>query len=312
MPAQPATRRPVLYYAIGGGLGHLTRARAVLHTLGVDGPITLISASHFAHDARVHGTCDVIAPDPTLAHNLPCYRTWLRYQLDRLRPCALYLDAFPAGILGEFCGFPLPDMPIYYLARRLRWPVYQRQFTTSPPKLKTTFVFEPLDPAHARFVKTQSSQVQPLELRDPPTPVPESVMQRLHHLKQEERPLWLIVHAGNDDEISELLSYAVEVSHREEQQPCFVLIAPRCPPHLPPGVLHLDVYPAQPLFPLADRLITAGGFNAMRHAAPFADRHLAYPFPRRFDDQFARVALHQRHSTAGACALGKLFSRFFL
>jgi len=44
----------IVYYAIGGGLGHLVRARAVLHTLGVADAV-LVTASPFAKDARVTG-----------------------------------------------------------------------------------------------------------------------------------------------------------------------------------------------------------------------------------------------------------------
>ena len=58
----------------------------------------------------------------------------------------------------------------------------------------------------------------------------------------------------------------------------------------PEAVLHLDAYPAHPLFSIADRLFSGGGFNIMRQAQALGDRHRAFPFSRRFDDQLARVA----------------------
>lgn len=292
--AAPAA--PVLYYAMGGGLGHLTRARAVLYTLGVADPVTILSASPLAADARVRGRHDLLAPDPALACDRPRYRAWLQHQFDGLRPRALYMDAFPAGIVGEFCDFPLPGIPVYHLARRLRWARYCRQLIDSVPSLTSTYVLEPLDPVHAALLQHRSTDIQPLRLLDPPTPPPRALVEHLHDLKQD-RPLWLIVHAGSDAEVAALLRIAAEQGRATRPQPLRVLIAPRRPPHLPADVLYLDVYPAHPLFPLANRLITGGGFNVMRQAAPFADRHYALAFARRFDDQFARVAHHRRSRT---------------
>jgi hypothetical protein len=45
----------LLCYCIGGGLGHLTRTRAVLAQLGWTDGATLITASLFADDERVTG-----------------------------------------------------------------------------------------------------------------------------------------------------------------------------------------------------------------------------------------------------------------
>jgi len=55
------------------------------------------------------------------------------------------------------------------------------------------------------------------------------------------------------------------------------------------GVECIDLYPASSLFPICDRIITGGGFNAMRQTASVRERHFAYPFPRRFDDQSWRI-----------------------
>ena len=50
----------LLYYALGGGLGHLVRARAFLHTLGLDGEAALFTSSRFASDPRVTGGLRVV------------------------------------------------------------------------------------------------------------------------------------------------------------------------------------------------------------------------------------------------------------
>jgi hypothetical protein len=102
---------------------------------------------------------------------------------------------------------------------------------------------------------------------------------------------WLIVHAGPGTEIAELVGYAREMADLEGVRPRLTLVSPGPRPDvLPPEVAHLDVYPAWPLFGSAARIITAAGCNAVRQLAPWRDRHRMMPFPRRFDDQYARAA----------------------
>ena len=61
-----------------------------------------------------------------------------------------------------------------------------------------------------------------------------------------------------------------------------------------------DVLPAWPLLALAERLFTGGGANTIRQVrlhAPGA-AHTAVPFPRRHDDQAARLARLRTAATA--------------
>jgi hypothetical protein len=76
----------------------------------------------------------------------------------------------------------------------------------------------------------------------------------------------------------------------EGLRPRITLVSPTRPYALPPEVAHLDVYPAWPLFPAAERIITAAGCNIVRQLAHLPERHRMMPFPRRFDDQFTRAA----------------------
>lgn len=280
----------ILYYALGGGLGHLTRARAVAHTLGL-ADLTLLAASPHAANRRVGGALPVIAAPPALAADRAAWRDWLAALLDRLAPAALYLDAFPVGILGELCDFSLPPgLPVHYLARRLRWAVYGPLLAGQPPTLTVAHRLEPLEADHERFLRAHARTVAPLALRDPPAALPPTAHTAIAALTAAGRPLWLVVHAGPDDETAELLAYAADLARLEGRDPALAVIAPAPLAELPPGVGYLDVYPATPLFPLADRIITAAGFNAMRQLAPFRHKHRYLPFPRRYDDQFARAA----------------------
>lgn len=245
-------------YARGAGLGHLTRVRAALHALGRDGePVTLVSDSPFA--SRVVPEWPVVP------------------SLSEVDADEVWIDAFPAGIHGEL-EVPEGGFRVVHLARLLRWPVYEKLLPAVRPRIDVTYVCEPLSHAHETYLREISGEVKTLELVDPPA------------LADIEIDGWLIVHSGPDDEIRELVAYAADMAAAEGVRPRFTLVAPRRPDGLAVDVVHHDVYPAWPLGARAERIVTAGGFNAVRQFAPWRERHRIMPFPRRLDDQFARAA----------------------
>lgn len=269
----------IVYYAIGGGLGHLVRARAVLHTLGVSDAV-LVTASPFANDARVTGEVPVIEVPPSLDGDRAGLRSWFAGLVAGERPERVIVDAFPAGVLGELVEL---EVPVDHVARLLRWPKYARRLDRPLPRIETTFVLEPLHPDHLAALQGASDRLEPLALFDPP-----------EEARHDAAGAALVVHAGPDHEVDALLALARTTGHR-------VRVAR-------PGGPDLDVHPASALFSSAAAIVTAAGFNAMRQAAAFRDRHAFVPFPRPLDDQFARAtrivahphATHRR-STESAC-----------
>jgi hypothetical protein len=256
----------IVYYAIGGGLGHLVRARAVLHTLGASDAV-LVTASPFAKDARVTGEVPVMDVPPSLDGDRVGLRRWFAGLVAAERPERVIVDAFPAGVVGEL---PELDVPVDHVARLLRWPKYARRLDRPLPRIETTFVLEPLHPAHWAALQDVSDRLEPLPLFDPPAPA-----------RDDAAGAALVVHAGPDHEVEALLALARATGH-----PARVAR---------PGGPHLDVYPAAALFASAAAIVTAAGFNAMRQAEPFRDRHVFVPFPRPLDDQFARAATVVAH-----------------
>ncbi|RFS84520.1 hypothetical protein D0T12_13175 [Actinomadura spongiicola] len=252
-------------YAAGDGLGHLTRLRSVLHTLRRDGPVTVATTSPFAADPRVTGGWRVVP------------------SLDGVDADEVIVDAFPAGLRGELTSVP-PGARVTHLARSLRWEAYRPLLPADPPRFDRTFVLEPLDPAHHAYLGAVSDEVVPLTLVDPPV-----------------EPLdvdgWLIVHSGPDAETLELVAYARDMASVEGVRPPMTLVSPRRPDGLPPGVAHLDAYPACPPGPNVERIVTAAGFNAVRQYAQWRDMHHMLPFPRSLDDQFARASRARREAS---------------
>lgn len=239
----------ILYYALGGGLGHLTRARKVLGDR--DDAVLLTSSSH-ARDPRVTGGRPVIPVPRRLGHDRAAFRPWLRALLHDLDPDELFVDSFPGGILGELCGMRLPRATL--IARRLRWDAYADRLDGPLPMYERVHRLEPLGYA-------APGPVEPLQL---PHAAPGAPLA--------DEPHTLVVHAGPQDELDQLLAHARGMT---------LILHPR----------HHDVVPAEPHFSHAAHIITGAGFNAMHEAAPYRERHTFLAFPRALDDQHARAAM---------------------
>ncbi|MEV5752971.1 hypothetical protein AB0L00_34580 [Actinoallomurus sp. NPDC052308] len=275
----------IVCYAQGGGLGHLTRIRAYLHTREVgDEPVTILTGSPFAGDPRVVAGRPVLSAPAGLDRD--ALTRWIGGTLAGLRPRELVVDAFPAGLSGELSAAIVPaGTRVVHLARLLRWDAYRPLLAADPLEFAETRLVEPVGDAHRAYLESVSSVVAPLTLVDPPEPEP---------AVPTEPGGWLIVHSGPVAEVSELVAYALDVAALDGVRPSFTLVSPNRPDGLPPGIAHHDVYPAWPLFAGADRIVTAAGCNVVRQLARWPERHRMLPFPRRFDDQYARAARARR------------------
>jgi hypothetical protein len=290
----------ILYYAIGGGLGHLTRARAVMHTLGLGDDVAIMTASRFARDRRVLGPATPVEVRPELATDRPAYLRWLRATIDRVEPEAIYIDAFPAGIVGELCGFALPSgVPVVHIARLLRWDRYGAALTSALPRFDRVHRVEPLTDEHALALSGCAADIAPLALDDPPRAMEPAIESRVRAIAAAGSPLWIVLHSGPEAEVEELLRFADRMARDEAIEPQVIVASQTVPASLPERAIHLDIYPATPLLPHAARIITGCGFNAMRQAAPYRERHRFMPFARHYDDQELRARRHSPPSLPG-------------
>ncbi len=168
----------ISYYAKGGGLGHLTRARAFLHTLALERDAVIVTDSPFASDPRVVGEIPVTT----------------------VPKGDLILDTFPAGLFGEIEGGVVD-----YVARNVRWDRYT--LPPNPPHIGRAYILEPLHPDQDRYVRAHADVVvEDFELRDPPCSVPDVVQLPARYV--------LVVHS-QATEREELLAYARDVCRQE-------------------------------------------------------------------------------------------------
>lgn len=261
----------ILYYAAGGGLGHVVRGRAVLEALGLAGQAAIATSSPYA-DERVSGGIPLVRVPP-----LP------DLDVDRT-----IVDTFPAGIQGELASCRSAPR-LDYVARLLRWEVYRRAVPGRLPFFDTAYIVEELTPEHDAFVRAHSGNVVHLDLSAPPQP-------------GEAEDFWLVVHSGPEEEVRELVDYTRELMALDAHPPERVLVATRCSIALEPPFEGVDALPASALFPRAARIVSAAGFNVMRETAPWQEKHSVLPFARKFDDQFLRAARRGRFSSANAPA----------
>jgi hypothetical protein len=276
---------------MGGGLGHLTRARAILNTLELEDDSAILTSSQFSYDKRVIGDVRVHHVPQRFEKDLKGFRLWLRETFDELKPQQLFIDTFPAGILGEFCDFKFDEaLRINYIGRLLKWKAYERLIQSELPFFKTTFVLEELEHNHFEFVQRQTQEIVNLDLKYPMQVLTSGESERIKAVIVSHSPFWLIVHSGRDDEVKELIAYAEELREIENEKVSLVLIAPGSPLSLPANVFHYDIYPASILFANASRVISACGFNIMRQMMDHRDKHFFIPFERRYDNQHTRAA----------------------
>ena len=203
---------------MGGGLGHLTRARAFLQMTGFEDETAIITASNFAFDKRVVGNIKIIHIDQTFSQNKTDYQKHLTNIFDQKQPETVFLDAFPAGIVGEFADFDFGEIKTQYLARLVHWENYLPLLKDFSNKFEKTYILEELENEHLEFVKNNSELIENFELIYP---------QIENKIPNREKLFWLIVHSGEESEIIELVKYAEEMREIERAEVNLILVSPQ-------------------------------------------------------------------------------------
>ena len=243
----------VVYFAPGGGLGHLNRALAVclrLHDEGVDARI--VTNSPFAEGLAAVARCPMVRLEGSR------WEETARAYVAETQPRAVITDTFPYGLREEWRG-ARPGAPLIHIARRLLTP-----FPVSAEDFSLILQAEPLSEGHRTALGASIALPGPILL--PPgriaTPIPAAL---------DRDDLTLIVHSGPAEEVAALIELAT---------PPYIVLSPWS---------KVEYYPATNLYGRARRIITGAGYNSMADLLIHRARHTAVAFPRRYDDQHARV-----------------------
>ena len=151
----------LLCHALGGGLGPVTRTRAVLEASGFDGAVALLAAPGAA---PVAGGLELRSPGYDDAADPPALARWIARQIADWEADALLVDALPGGVMGELCGLAALDgLELRHTARLLRWAAYARRLEGPLPHYDAAHVVEPLHPGHERALAGLAGAVAPLD-----------------------------------------------------------------------------------------------------------------------------------------------------
>jgi hypothetical protein len=282
-----------LYYAPGGGYGHVTRARRVLRALDLDRHATIVAGAAALADPRHAGGIPTIAVPPELERSVDRHRRWLETLVREQRAERLLVDTFPAGIHGELSELAVPGkLRLDYVGRLLRWDEYRHAVPAAPPIFQSAFTVEELTPPHAAFLEANSAEVVPLDL------APIAALDVLEGEPGITDPYSLVVHSGPAAEVWELIDHCRTLHQLDDTAERIVVIT-SAGIDLPNDVARLDRFPASRLFAAATRIVSAAGFNVILESEPWRHKHHVVPFDRRFDDQYLRAA-RRRSRTSGA------------
>ncbi len=286
-----------LYYALGGGWGHLNRGLALARVAAARGHVVqLLANSPFlpfvAHalppGCRLHPLPPGEAPEPAGRR--------LRGLLARLDYDLIVVDCFPRGLGGELAAWlptcPVPRVLIHrdvtpayvqagklseYVARHYQLILIPGEGETLPladlPRARQTPPWLLLDPEQLPD-RARAREVLGLS---PASPT---------------RPCVLLLAAGQPEEQQALgaLSAKLAAAHPGVDFRCLAAQRPAaCPPEL--WRFH---YPALACLPAADLVIGGGGYHTVHECAAVGVPLLALPRPRLYDRQ--RLRLQHRAS----------------
>lgn len=265
------------FYAMGGGLGHLTRVQTFIKNYQISGAIKIITANRsvldfFSKEQVVLVESDKSTTPLNLADQIKAVTSHLDFE-------KLYIDTFPCGIMGELNTDLIPSKTRHLLARRLIWKNYLPLISEIIP-FDSTYYFEPLHTDHQQFIKVNSKLTIEATL--------DYQIDANRVVNKRAKPLWLIVHSTYQEELQLLIHHAQDIAKLERIDPEFLVLSDvTLPSHHSYRLLRNE----NPLdwYYTADRIFTGGGFNTWHQLKPWRVKHVALPFKRKFDDQFWRV-----------------------
>lgn len=281
-----------LFYIVGGGLGHLTRFSSFLRTMEIDEPVAVIASSPFVRDKRVvSDKHKVFVPPFRAARSKEDLIVWLQEVIDELKPDSVYIDAFPAGILGELTQVFFPSgAKVFLLARLIKWPVYLERIPVFNKKFERVYLFENLSGEYLQFLEENSAKLEDLQLDLPQI---ESVLECRSADK------WLVIHSGPDSELKSLLKKVEEDLEKEKNKSQVLVVYPgRKPDFVLERYEYVNLYPAFGLFKDAARVYSGAGFNMLDQMRTMRNKHYVMPFERILDDQYERCRQHENEFAA--------------
>jgi UDP:flavonoid glycosyltransferase YjiC (YdhE family) len=290
---------PWLLYAMGGGLGHLTRALALARAAHQRGQACRILTNSsfapavFSQSNPLLAGMDVLTLSPTAGKDAlrECVRTQLAAGV-----AAFIVDTFPRGIGGELADLlPQIRVPRVWVHRDLN-PEYVRQFALADVADSFARILVPGESAplcdHPNAVLTQ-----PWVICDHAELLDRNAARDALNAPGDARPLVAVVGSGNESEAREMALLAAQLS--EKMPDAIVRFASLAASA--GGGLDCRLYPLLRAHAGIDLLIGSGGYNMVHEARLTQTPLLAFAQQRLYDRQAVRLRPHESVSSVAEC-----------
>lgn len=284
-----------LVYALGGGMGHLTRASALARVAARQGhSVTLLINSPFASGLPLEAVLDsgveVVRLDASLDRR--AVREVVECCLQDVRPDVFVVDTFPRGLGGELASL-LPGLKTRkVLVHRDLNPVYVERYDVARAVEAFDLLLVPGEDAafagHPRAARTAPwLLLESCELLSPA-----EARARLGVAAGDARPVVAVMGCGAQSEVGEAGTFAARLH-------ALLGDAARVRWLVPPGRMaalpaaseapRVPVWPALAVLPGVDVLVGAGGYNTVQEARATGTPFVALARPRLYDRQALRL-----------------------
>ncbi len=265
----------ILYYALGGGLGHIARSFALIEHAPrpIRSRIRILVSSSAAPAAEPGFPCPVDrVPDGAMSHT-GRYKNFLVDYFGKHRFRCIVMDTFPFGLLSEM-KYVMPRLPRILVARYLRWNAYLDMCGGINDAVwpEGAVIIEEQDSMYSDALRNNCFLAM---ARWPVSPArPREIS------PSSGKTACCIVHSGPKDEIDQLTGLARRV------------MAEKRIPGLPRVLTPDDgIFPAERHLSGFSDIVTGAGYASCASAALLKGkiRYHLHPFHRRFDDQSLRL-----------------------
>jgi len=265
----------ILYYALGGGLGHISRSCALIARApdSLRSRIRLLVSSAGAEVARPFCPCPLDRVPAQAMADRTLYRRFLARYLARYPFTCVVLDTFPFGLVGEWRHLA-PELPRVLVGRYLRWQACRERCGDPAGAVwpKVALMIEQQETVYleelSRFSRTVTARWPVSPAR--PTDGPAGGV----------APACCIVHSGPPEEVVRLADLARRVMAERGIAGAPEIFTPEA-----------GLFPVERHLSRFSDVVAGAGYAACAAAAVLNGRvryHL-HPFPRRFDDQVLRL-----------------------
>ena len=299
-----------LLYALGGGLGHVTRAvalarAAAAHSLDSSPPrIWLLTNSPFAAklplELELGCGQQIVRIDPDWSRDaVGCY---LEEVVGKVRPDVTIVDSFPRGLGGELVTL-LPTLGCHkVLVHRDLNPQYveQMQLVNFLPQYDCLLV-----PGEQAVFSDYPHAVStaPWLIRDAGELLPEQEARRMLKVRSDHVPVVAVIGCGKHEEIKELRELASALTSQLAERAEVRFITPALQRKQGSSEVASSQLTSLQLWPFLQAIrgvsviVGSGGYNTVHEARATGTRLIACPRSRLYDRQDRRLRQQEKVMT---------------